>query len=95
MNNKRFIITAPVLAVAALVLTSTESNAKVPPEDPSPTAAVPNHALSTQPSTTTSRANSADDTTSEVLRAATSGLGGAGIALAGVWLYRRRPPHAA
>lgn len=33
-----------------------------------------------------------DDTTSETLQTAASALGGAGVALAGFWIYRRRQP---
>ncbi|WP_410792322.1 hypothetical protein [Kribbella sp. C-35] len=107
MKHKRFIITAPVLAVTALAVTSAESSASVPPHDPQPTAVVPHepgppnyptydpaYAVPTQPSTGSTLASN-DDTTTEALQAATSALGGAGIALACTWLYRRRQTHIA
>jgi hypothetical protein len=107
MNHKRLIITAPVLAVAALAFTSAESNAKLPPDDPRPAAVVPHeagpptyptygpaYAVPTQPSTGADL-GVVDDTAAEALQAVASGLGGAGIAFAGMWLYRRRQTHIA
>ncbi|NIK59840.1 hypothetical protein [Kribbella shirazensis] len=107
MNNKRFILTAPVLAVAALAFTAAESNAKVLPVDPAPAAAIlpepgpptyPNYepvpAVPAQSDITASTVAS-DDTASEALQAGASGLGGAAIAFAGMWLYRRHQTHLA
>jgi hypothetical protein len=107
MNHKRLIVTAPVLAVAALAFTAAESNAKVLPDDPRPTAVVPYEAgppnyptydssspVPAQPGIDAGL-GSVDDTAAEVLRAGASGLGGAGIAFAGIWLYRRRQTHTA
>ena len=98
MNHKRIIITAPVLAVAALAFTSAESNAKVLPY-PAPAAVAPHdpnpstYAVPTQPAATTTIVS--DDNAAEAFQAGASALGGAGIALAAMWLYRRRHIHTA
>ncbi len=107
MNHKRIIITAPVLAIAALAFTSAESNAKVLPfPDPAAVApqdpGAPNYptydpadAVPTQPTSTDSTIVT-DDTTAEAFQAGASGLGGAAIALTpAMWLYRRRQTHTA
>ncbi|RZT17446.1 hypothetical protein EV649_4986 [Kribbella sp. VKM Ac-2569] len=99
MNHKRIIITAPVLAVAALAFASAESNAKVPANEPHPAVVAPrdpapsNYAVPTQPATSSTIVS--DDNTAEAFQAAASGLGGAGIALAAMWLYRRHQTHTA
>ncbi|WP_432945645.1 hypothetical protein ACQPXM_06105 [Kribbella sp. CA-253562] len=107
MNHKRLIIATPVLAVAALAFTSAQSNAKLPPDDQRPAAVVPKEAgppnyptsassypVPTQPSTD-ANLSLVDDTAAEALQAGASGLGGAAIAFAGMWLYRRRQTHTA
>ena len=105
MNHKRIIITAPVLAIAALAFTSAESNAKVLPfPDPAAVApqdpGAPNSRPTTPPRvptqpTSTNSTIVADDTTAEALQAGASGLGGAAIALTAMWLYRRHQTHTA
>jgi hypothetical protein len=64
-----------------------------------PTSAVaphdPAYPVPAQPSSTGSTIVSVDDTASEAFQAAASGLGGAGIAFAGMWLYRRHQTHIA
>ncbi len=104
MNHKHFIIAAPALVAAAMVLTSAEANAKVPPDDSGPAAVVP-HDPPPNPSydpadnvsrpATSDNAGSSDDTAVEGLQAGAAALGGAGLAFAGMWLYRRRQTHVA
>ncbi len=106
MNHRRFIIATPALLAAAVVLTSTEANAQVPPDDSGPAAAVPHDPAPpnyptfdprsevSRPSTTNTVA-SADATAVEALQAGAAALGGAGIAFGGMWLYRRRQTHIA
>jgi hypothetical protein len=102
MNHSCSIIAVPALAVAAVVLTSAEATAKVPPEDPKPAAVVPHDpgppnypSYQVPAQTSTNTKGSADDTTVEALQAGASAIGGAGIAIAGTWLYRRRQTHIA
>jgi hypothetical protein len=99
MNHKRSIIAVPVLAVTAVVIGSAEATAKDAPDpdraestvimpDPGP----PNYPAYELPAPTASA--SVDDTATEALQASASALGGASLALAGVWVYRRRRIHA-
>jgi hypothetical protein len=98
MSHKGIIITAPLLAVAALAFTSPQSNAKVPTNEPHPAVVAPhdpapsNYAVPTQPTNSTIVS---DDDTAEAFQAGASALGGAGIALAAMWLYRRHQTHTA
>jgi hypothetical protein len=107
MNHKSSIIVTPALIVAALAFTAAEANAELPADDGGPAAVVPHDpAPPNYPSyaptypvpaetSTGSGAGSADDTAAEAFQAAASALGGAGIAFAGMWLYRRRMTHIA
>ncbi|MGW1339835.1 hypothetical protein ACWCOV_02180 [Kribbella sp. NPDC002412] len=105
MNHKYSIIAVPALAVAAVVLAASESSAGVPPEDPGPATTVapnnpgppnyPNYDIRTSTTTGTGSSSSADDTAVEILQAGAAAIGGAGIALAGTWVYRRRQTHTA
>jgi len=71
-------IAVSVLASGAVALSATNAAAKVPPEDPP------------GPVTPTSISVPVDDALAEGLQAGASALGGAGVAVGGLWLYRRR-----
>jgi hypothetical protein len=91
MNHRRSIIAISALAAAVVTATATEASAKVPPEDTSRPATVVPH----DPPPTRTVEIPVDDNSVETLQAGASALGGAGIALAGMWLYRRRQTHTA
>lgn len=106
MNHKRSIIAVPTLAVATVVLAGADASAKVPVEDRAPVAVVPHDpgppnypkypAEPAEPADAALASTSVrDDTTAEALQSGASALGGASLALAGVWLYRRRRIHVA
>jgi hypothetical protein len=100
MNRRYAGVAMSALAFGAMALTSTEASARVP-EDPGPTAIEPYNpgppnypgydpryeVPSAQAATGLS---ASDDTLTEALQAGGSALGGAGVALGGLWLYRRR-----
>jgi hypothetical protein len=96
MNHKRSIIAVPVLAVTAVVIGSAEATAADAPERPDSAALMPDPGPPNYPSydiATPTTGTSVDDTASEALQASASALGGASLALAGVWVYRRRRIH--
>jgi hypothetical protein len=101
MNQRYSIIAVPALAVAAVAFTASEATANVPPEEPGPAAVVPrdpgppNYPDYSSYQAPISSSASADGTAVEVLQAGASAVGGAGIAIAGAWLYRRRQAHLA
>ncbi len=99
MNHACSIIVVPALALAAVVLTSAQATATVPQEDAAPAAVVPHdpgppnypsYEVPVDASANTNTTIPADDTAVDVLQAGAFALGGAGIAIAGSWLYRRR-----
>ncbi|WP_433164396.1 hypothetical protein [Kribbella sp. CA-247076] len=102
MDTKRFIITASVLVAAGLALPVAGAAAKVPPEDPRPVATVPYepgppnypaydpaHEVAVQ-TAGASNDSSSDGIAVEALEAGASAAGGAAVAFAVTWLYRRR-----
>lgn len=91
MNHRGSIIAVAALAAGVATFTTTEASAKVPAEDSSPQAAVVPH----DPQPTWTVEVPVDDNMAEGLQAGASALGGAGIALSGLWLYRRRQTHIA
>jgi hypothetical protein len=94
MNRRCYLSAVPALAVAAVVFASAEANAKVPEDASDPAIVVPrdpgvpSNEIPIQASTSV-------DTGGEVLRTGAAALGGAGVAFAGTWLYRRRQAHLA
>jgi hypothetical protein len=100
MNRKYAAVATSALAFGAIALTSTEASASIP-HGPGPTAVEPYNpgppnypeydpryeVPSAQAATGLSMS---DDTLTEALQAGASALGGAGVALGGLWLYRRR-----
>jgi hypothetical protein len=103
MNRTHATFAASVLALGAVGLTATEASARVPddvPPDstvapydpPAPEYNYPNYAPQYEvPRVEAATGGGAvDDTGVEVLQASGSALGGAALALGGVWLYRRR-----
>jgi hypothetical protein len=88
MNHTSTTIAVSALAVAAAALGATNAAATQPAENGTLPATVVPH----DPPPTSTIEVPVDDTTSEALQAAASALGGAGVALAGFWIYRRRQP---
>jgi hypothetical protein len=80
MKRRNSIVAASALALGACAFTATAASAQQPPDtDSGGTAAAP-----------TAQWLQVDDAGVEVIRAGASAIGGAGVALGGVWLYRRR-----
>lgn len=84
MNRTRSIVAVVSVALGAAGLAATEASAQLPdnsgpavvtPYDPAPPPIVEVQV---------------DDTVAEVVQVGAAGLGGAGVALGGLWLYRRR-----
>jgi hypothetical protein len=106
MNHRCAVIAVPALALGAFALTTAEASARVPAEDarhsatvphdpPVPEYKYPEYKLGEPPMPATIRvAVPVDDNVAEALQASATALGGAGLALGGVWLYRRRHPLA-
>ncbi|GAA1599846.1 hypothetical protein GCM10009789_62450 [Kribbella sancticallisti] len=103
MKRRSSVVAAVALAVGVTMLGAVDASARVPeerygcglvPHDPpvsvyadsqDEVAALEGAAVGT----------SSDDTGVEVIQAGASALGGAGVAVAGLWLYRRRRAHVA
>ncbi len=100
MNHRRSIIAVPALAAAVFTLTATEATARVIPEDTAaPRSTVPhdpgppnypNYEPAYEVPAATVSITTPDDNRAEGVQAGAAAIGGAGLALAGMWLYRRR-----
>jgi hypothetical protein len=100
MNRRYAAVAMSALAFGAVALTSTEASARIPyepgpaavaPHDPAPPNYPeydPRYEVPRAPAATGQSVS--DDTVAEALQAGASALGGAGVALGGLWLYRRR-----
>ena len=82
MNRRNSAIAVSALALGAAAFIATEASAQQPPE--------PRSGDSTAPASVTKRVEvPVDDAGVEAVQAGASALGGAGLALGGLWLYRR------
>ena len=87
MNHIRILIAVPALACGVAVAGASQASAKYDPESGAAGQAVvvvPESGQTVQ----------VDDNVAEALQAGAAALGGAGIALAALWTYRRRHPLA-
>ena len=100
MKHWSSVIAVPALGFAAVALTSAEAAADLPAEHSGPASVVPHDPGPPNyptysgyiPSAEANVTGSADDTGDEILRVSTAAVGGAGLALAGLWLYKRKAP---
>jgi hypothetical protein len=90
MNRTRRIVAVVSVALGAAGLAATEASAQLP--DDSGSVAVTPH--DPAPIRTVHVNVPVDDHLSEAVQAGASALAGAGVALGGLWLYRRRQPLA-
>jgi hypothetical protein len=103
MNRTHATLAASVLALSAVGLTATQASARVPDDVPPDTTVAPHDPSASEYNypnyapqyevprgETTTLGNGSDDNAVEVLQAGASALGGAALALGGMWLYRRR-----
>ena len=96
MNRTLTTLAVSALALGAIGLTATEASARVPDDVPQDTTVTPHNPgppnyPNYDPAYEVRRASSAsDDYGAEVLQSGASAVGGAGIALGAMWLYRRR-----
>ena len=88
MNHARTAIAAFVLALSAAALGATQASAQYEPGPGSAPATVPPVRAPASPTDLVKVA--VDDTVSEGIQAGASALGGVGMALTGLWIYRRR-----
>lgn len=88
MIHARTPIAISALALSAAALGATQASAQYEPGPGSAPATVPPVSAPASPTDLVKAA--VDDTASEGIQAGASALGGAGIALAGLWIYRRR-----
>ncbi|TDO54654.1 hypothetical protein EV643_101444 [Kribbella sp. VKM Ac-2527] len=104
MKHRRSVIAVPALTLIVFAIGAADASARVP-EEPAETSAVvphdphvreynyPEYKLSPaeypEPATVTV---AVDDTAVEALQAGASAVGGAGLVLGTLWLYRRRHP---
>ncbi|TCC44905.1 hypothetical protein E0H75_30730 [Kribbella capetownensis] len=86
MNHTRTAISVAALAVSATALGASTAAANHPAENGTVSGALIPH----DPPSPKTVEIAVDDTTSEAVQAGASALGGAGIALGAVLLYRRR-----
>lgn len=83
MNRRNSAIAVFALTFGTAALAATEASAQQPPE--------PRSGDSTARASVTQRVQvPVDDAGVEAVQAGASALGGAGLALGGLWLYRRR-----
>jgi hypothetical protein len=109
MNHRCFIIAASALAVGVTTLGATQASARVPDDDRPGNAAIVPHVppapefnypeydpqYEVAPVEVPTVHSSSDDNGVGALQASASALGGASVALVGMWLYRRRQTHVA
>lgn len=86
MNHARTAIAATALALSAAALGATHASANHPAENGTLPDAVAPH----DPPPPRTIEVPVDDTVGEGIQSGASVLGGAGAALTGVWIYRRR-----
>jgi hypothetical protein len=93
MNRKCSALAVAALAVSAIGFSTSNAAAKVPDDETNahPGAVVPYDPPAPTTTTTTIRVP-VDDELAEGLQSSASALGGAGLALGGLWFYRRRQP---
>jgi len=90
MKHRYTILALPVLACGAIVAGSAEASARpIDPESQYRGSVV----IVDQPGPT--RQVQVDDNVTEAVQTGAGVLGGAGLAMAGIWLYRRSHPLAA
>jgi hypothetical protein len=101
MNRKYWAIAGSALALGAATLTATEASAQEAPEPGSRSAttldchwayhpACEEAPVSVPPAEVALDPGPSDDGGAEARQSGASALGGAGLAFAGMWLYRRR-----
>ena len=101
MNHARTAIAVSALALSATALGATEASAQLAPEPRSGYTTTPDchwayHPVCDEvpvpvlPVEAALDPGSSDDSGAETMQAGASALGGAGIALSAVWIYRRR-----
>jgi hypothetical protein len=109
MYYRRSVIAVPALALITLAIGASEASAGVPEEPVGTSAVVPHDppvrehnypkeeelgTVGSSEPATISVAVPVDDNAAEALQAGASALGGAGLVLGSLWLYRRRHPLA-
>ena len=87
MKHSYAIVAAPVLVCGALLAGSTQASAQVIDPDSDYRESV---VLVPQPGPT--RQVQVDDNVAEAVQTGARAVGGAGLVIAGLWLYRRRNP---
>jgi hypothetical protein len=104
MNHRGSVLAALALTVGVTMLGAIDASAELPAEDSGGAGVVPHdppvsaYNYSQDEVAALEGAavgTSSDDHGAEVLQAGASALGGAGVAIAGMWLYRRRHAHVA
>jgi hypothetical protein len=90
MNHKRSVIVVPALAAVVFTLTAAEATARVIPEHTTESRSVMPHDPPAVPYVDETITVTADDAAAEGVQAGAAALGGAGLALVGMWRYRRR-----
>jgi hypothetical protein len=101
MNHRRSVLAAAALAVGVTTLGAVDASAILPeergglaPHDPPVAAYIyPQTGVTVLQGGTVD--TSSDDNSVEAFQLGMSALGGAGVAIAGMWLYRRRHEHIA
>jgi hypothetical protein len=88
MNRKYSAVAVAGLALGAAGIAAADASAREAPEPNYPRVEARMPTSPTDPRVPTEA--SGDDTGVEVLQAGASALGGAGLAIGGMWLYRRR-----
>lgn len=88
MNQARTALAATALALSAAALGATHASAQYEPGPGSAPATFPPVPAPASPTELVEVA--VDDTVSEGVQVGASALGGAGLALTGLWIYRRR-----
>jgi hypothetical protein len=104
MNHRGSVLAAVALTVGVATLGAVDASAELPAEHSGGNGVVPHDppaSTYTFPQDEVAAmegaavGTSSDDNGVEVLQAGASALGGAGVAIAGMWLYRRRHAHVA
>ena len=87
MKHSYAIVAVPVLVCGAVLASTTQASARdIDPESDHPGSVV----VVDQPGPT--RQVQVDDNVAEALQTGAGAVGGAGLVVAGLWLYRRRHP---
>ncbi|TCN34640.1 hypothetical protein EV644_11942 [Kribbella orskensis] len=100
MNHRSSVLAAVALAVGVTTLGAVDASAILPeerggvvPHDSLVSAYYPQAGVTALEGAAVG--TSSDDNGVDVLQAGVTALGGAGVAIAGMWLYRRRHAHIA